>query len=346
MKCSHCNSEWTTTANNQRATCPFCGKALSVTAVAKSSFDVDAFFDKKLEEVKKTDSSFAKQVTAPKTVTTSTVAKGVVTPGADRASGKTDWAVALGYKPGSEPWKIGLDLTGRAEAKLVAKIATVTDQELVRFLIAKTNNANVKCAATKKLTDQRLLERLAFEEEHAQVRKTAAENLTGSTQKKRILVAAAEISQKLTLCRFVFFNDLLQTVSQNRDLVKRLASEYPCEHVRYLAQQIMGSPETFTSVEEQLRFQTPPKEILHCREMESLANSAADSFLTLCQWRARAGERSLKKWYDGCSFTSFEDAADVAGVTKARLRKSGFSSAEVNVVWETGAYYITMKAFW
>ena len=28
MKCNHCGSEWTTTTENKKTTCPFCGKQL------------------------------------------------------------------------------------------------------------------------------------------------------------------------------------------------------------------------------------------------------------------------------------------------------------------------------
>lgn len=129
----------------------------------KKEFDVDEFFTKKLEEVKK---------------------QGLGGQSFQSTINTKDWAVVLGFKSGSTPWKKGI--FNGAKSKLIARIATVTDQELLRFLIKETDYEEVKYAAAKKVTDQKLMEHLALHDNSADVRLIAVQQINNSDVLRKV----------------------------------------------------------------------------------------------------------------------------------------------------------------
>ena len=339
----------------------------------KKPMTVDEFLDKKLEEIVKErtnlkQSSLSSDKRQPERRQVSKAGK---TPVAK------DRAEALGYAPGSRPWRLGLDLTGHAQKKLLARIATVTDQGLLAFVALNTNSTSVACAALKKitdqellaaiiskkilteekcaaieqLTDQNLLEQLAFTDTDYQCRQAAAKRLPFSA-KQALLETAADFSAKQLVSTMVPLQEKLAAhVAQNRDLVKRLAEEYPCKHVQYLAWQALAPNAQFSSVGSYLSFRTPTTEIAHCGQLLNRASRIVDSFISSCNSHAATGGRSyshtLGDCYDGDTLFSYREKEELIDAIKTMLRKRAFWGASCSCEDNGyGLYYVKIKASW
>ena len=136
MKCNHCGSEWTTAAENQKDTCPFCGKQITRITTGQSS-PVDKFFD---EQIRKIQEQQGKDIR---------------------------WAKLLGCKPDEKPWIINSNLDfieERRIKKLAKRIGKIKDQELLAHIVKETNKRRVRRAAIDNISDQSILEQLVYDE--------------------------------------------------------------------------------------------------------------------------------------------------------------------------------------
>lgn len=135
MKCNHCGSEWTTSAEKQKDTCPFCGKQITRITTGQSS-PVDKFFDEQIRKIQ------------------------------EQQSKDFRWAKLLGCKPGEKPWIIQSRfdfIEDRCKARLVKRISKITDQELLVHIAKETNKLSVRRAAIKNL-NQSMLKQLAYDQ--------------------------------------------------------------------------------------------------------------------------------------------------------------------------------------
>ena len=135
MTCNHCGSEWTTAVENQKDSCPFCGKKIGGADRSNAS-DLDKFFDEQIQQIH------------------------------NQQSKEIRWAQLLGCKPGKTPWvniKSGLFTDANKIAQgLIARITDIHDQELLYRIATESNRADVCCATIPNIYGQDTMIKLAY----------------------------------------------------------------------------------------------------------------------------------------------------------------------------------------
>ncbi len=186
MKCNHCGSEWTTAVENQKDTCPFCGKQIARITTGQPS-PVDKFFD---EQIRKIQEQQGKDIR---------------------------WAKLLGCNPGEKPWIIKSSLFVSADKradKLIARIKSIHDQELLLQIVEETNDGRVRLAVVKNIADQSILEQLAYNKKH-DIRLAVIAQIKNTKVLEHMALSDVSPSVRMAALKHITSQPILQVIAEN-----------------------------------------------------------------------------------------------------------------------------------
>lgn len=215
MKCNHCGSEWTTSSENQKDTCPFCGKQITRITTGQSS-PIDKFFD---EQIRKIQEQQGKDIR---------------------------WAKLLDCKPGEKPWIIKSSFFVSADKradKLITRIKNIHDQELLALIVAETNDGRVRMAAVKNIADQSTLEQLAYNEKH-DIRLAVIDKIKNTKVLEHIALNDADPSVRMATLKHITSQPILQVIAETDadNEVRKAAIRY-IKDQKVVAQVIFDDPD-------------------------------------------------------------------------------------------------------
>ena len=206
-----------------------------------------------------------------------------------------------------------------------AIIVDVSDDEAIIMMVDSKS----------RITTINDLRELAIFAHHISVRKYAANLLPKDSLETRLLITAAEISERIEPYAIDRFENIVKQLDGHSSILETVAISYPFPGVRYLARKRAAiKPKATKNMEEMLRSKTPTsyemqqrKEIDRCRELLSGARWEAREFSRGCNNQSEAGKTSYQMQISSyrLSLKSFEESDLFVKLLSNELNKIGFS---------------------